>query len=126
MGRYATRATLRHYCAQAGVTLYSHWLDGASYQYCAGGYVVNGYLGSRTTLSELKYEMQKELIFLLKYGTIDPIYYTDGSSIVWHKETHVISPLAEPLLHNEGFKVYTLLSREGDKEWQEYYNFLKS
>lgn len=38
MGRYATRKTLKGYCAQAGVTLYKHRLDGASYQYCAGGY----------------------------------------------------------------------------------------
>lgn len=36
MGKYATRVTLRYYCAQAGITLYSHRLDGVSYQYCAG------------------------------------------------------------------------------------------
>lgn len=126
MGKYATKSTVRYYCAQAGVTLYSHRLDSSSYQYCAGGYVVNGYLGSFITLSKLQYEMQKVLISLLKYGATDPIYYADGSSIVWHKESHVISPLAEPLLDNMGFKVHTLLSREGDKEWQEYYNFLKS
>lgn len=125
MGRYATKSTLRYYCAKAGITLYSHRLDGSSYQYCAGGYVVNGYLGGCTTLSDLRYEMQKKLILLLKYGTTDPIYYADGSSIVWYKESHATPPLAEPLFCNNGSKVYTLRSPEGDKELQEYCKFLE-
>lgn len=66
MGRYTTRKTLERYCAQAGITLYAHKLDGASYQYCAGGYVVNGYLGRLMLLSSLQYRMQQKLILLLK------------------------------------------------------------
>ena len=62
MGRYATRKTLKEYCALAGVTLYKHRLDGASYQYCAGGYIVNGYLGRSMLLSRLQYKMQQTLI----------------------------------------------------------------
>lgn len=127
MGRYATRATLRYYCAQAGITLYSHRLDGVSYQYCAGGYVVNGYLGRSTSWSDLKYCMQQKLIFLLKYGSDDnPTKYNDGTVIEWHKEPHAILPLAKPLIDNNGMKVCTLWPPECDEELQDYYNILKS
>lgn len=126
MGRYATRKTLKGYCAQAGVTLYAHRLDGASYQYCAGGYVVNGYLGCSMLLSSLQYEMQKMLISLLKYGSDDPSFYGDGTSIVWHKEPHAIPPLAEPLCDDNGMKVYTLGAPEADKYLQEYFDLQKS
>lgn len=126
MGKYSTRKILKGYCAQAGVTLYAHQLDGASYQYCAGGYVVNGYLGRCMILSDLQYRMQQELIFLLKYGSTDSAYYADGSSIVWHKEPHAILPLAEPLHDNYGWKERTLLCPEGDEELQDYYNLQKS
>ena len=68
MGKFATRRALKSLLSRAKLTLYRHQLDGASYQYYAGGYVVNGYLGRRFSMSELKYEMQKGLIFLLKYG----------------------------------------------------------
>lgn len=81
MGKYATRKTLKEYCAQAGVTLYKHQPDGASYQYCAGGYIVNGYLGRSMLLSRLQYNMQQTLIFLLKYGSTDFTVYNDGTSI---------------------------------------------
>lgn len=122
MGRYATRKTLKGYCAQAGVTLYEHRLDGASYQYCAGGYVVNGYLGQSMLLSSLQYKMQQTLIFLLKYGSDDLSFYRDGTSIVWHKEPHAITPLAEPLCDYNGMKVRTLGTPEADKDLQEYYD----
>lgn len=122
MGRYATRAILRYYCAQAGITLYSHRLDGASYQYCAGGYVVNGYLGHSMLLSSLQYKMQQTLIFLLKYGSDDLSFYRDGTSIVWHKEPHAIPPLAEPLCDYNGMKVLILETPEADKDLQEYYD----
>ena len=45
MGKFATRRVLKSLLSRAGVSLYRHQLDGASYQYYAGGYVVNGYLG---------------------------------------------------------------------------------
>lgn len=126
MGRYTTRKTWERYCAQAGITLYAHKLDGASYQYCAGGYVVNGYLGRLMLLSSLQYRMQQKLILLLKYGSDDSTFYRDGTSIVWHKEPHAISPLAEPLCDNYGMKVRTLGSPEADKYMQEYYDLQKS
>lgn len=126
MGRYATRKTLKEYCAQAGVTLYKHRLDGASYQYCAGGYIVNGYLGRSTLLSSLQYQMQQTLIFLLKYGSTDIPVYSDGTSIVWHKDSHAISPLAEPLCLYNCIKVRTLGTPEADKDLQEFYDMQKS
>ena len=126
MGRYATRKTLKGYCAQAGVTLYKHRLDGASYQYYAGGYIVNGYLGRSMLLSRLQYNMQQTLIFLLKYGSTDFSVYNDGTSIVWHKDTHAISPLAEPLCNQYGMKVFTLKTPEADKDLQEFFDMQKS
>ena len=126
MGRYATRKTLKGYCAQAGVKLYKHRLDGASYQYCAGGYIVNGYLGRPTFLSSLQYQMQQTLIFLLKYGSTDIPVYSDGTSIMWHKDTHAISPLAEPLCLYNGIKVRTLGTPEADKDLQEFFDMQKS
>lgn len=116
-----------YYCAQAGITLYSHRLDGVSCQYCAGGYVVNGYLGRSKSWSDLKYCMQQKLIFLLKYGSDDNrAIYNDGTVIEWHKEPHAILPLAKPLIDNNGMKVRTLLPPECDEELQDYYNLLKS
>lgn len=127
MGRYATRKTLKGYCAQAGVTLYKHRLDGASYQYCAGGYIVNGYLGRSMLLSSLQYKMQQTLIFLLKYGNADLLsFYGDGTFIVWQKEPHAISPLAKPLCDHNGMKVQTLGTPEADKYLQEFYDLQKS
>lgn len=126
MGRYATRKTLKGYCAQAGVTLYKHRLDGASYHYCAGGYIVNGYLGRSMLLSSLQYKMQQTLIFLLKYGYADLLsFYGDGTFIVWQKEPHAISPLAKPLCGHNGMKVRTLGTPEADKYLQEFYDLQK-
>ena len=126
MGRYATRAILRYYCAQAGITLYSHRLDGVSYQYCAGGYVVNGYLGRSKSWSDLKYCMQQKLISLLKYGYDDnPTIYRNETCIEWHKEPHAISPLVEPICDHNGMKVRTLGTPEADKGLQEFYDFQK-
>lgn len=126
MGRYATRKTLKGYCAQAGITLYKHRLDGTSYQYCAGGYIVNGYLGRSMLLCSLQYKMQQTLIFLLKYGYADLSFYRDGTSIVWQKESHAISPLAEPLCDHNGMKVLTFGTPEADKDLQEFYDLQKS
>lgn len=126
MGRYATRKTLKEYCVQAGVTLYKHRLDGASYQYCAGGYIVNGYLGRSMLLSRLHYKMQQTLIFLLKYGSTDFSVYSDGTFIMWHKDTNAISPLAEPLCDQHDMKVLTLGTPEADKDLQEFYDLQKS
>ena len=127
MGRYATRKVLKRYCSKAGVTLYKHRLDGASYQYCAGGYIVNGYLGRSMPLSSLRYKMQQTLIFLLKYGNADLLsFYRDGTFIEWHKEPHAISTLAEPLCDQYGMKVRTLGTPEADKDLQEFYDLQKS
>ena len=126
MGRYATRNVLKRYCSKAGVTLYKHRLDGASYQYCAGGYIVNGYLGRSMLLSSLQYKMQQTLIFLLKYGSTDFSVYSDGTFIMWHKDTHAISPLAEPLCDQYDMKVLTLGTQEDDKDLQEFYDLQKS
>lgn len=126
MGRYATRKILKRYCAQAGVTLYKHRIDGASYQYCAGGYIVNGYLGRSMLLSTLQYKMQQTIIFLLKYGSTDFSVYNDGTFIMWHKDTNAISPLAEPLCDQYGMKVLTLGTPEADKDLQEFYDMQKS
>lgn len=126
MGRYATRKTLKKYCAKAGVTLYKHRLDGASYQYYAGGYIVNGYLGRSMLLSRLHYKMQQTLIFLLKYGSTDFPVYNDGTSIMWHKDKHAISPLAEPLCNQYSMKVFTLETPEADKDLQEFFDMQKS
>lgn len=126
MGRYATRKTLKKYCAKAGVTLYKHRLDGTSYQYYAGGYIVNGYLGRSMLLSRLQYKMQQTLIFLLKYGSTDFSVYNDGTSIVWHKDSHAISPLAEPLCNQYSTKVFTLETPEADKDLQEFFDMQKS
>ena len=126
MGRYATRKTLKEYCALAGVTLYKHRLDGNSYQYCAGGYIVNGYLGRSMLLSRLQYNMQQTLIYLLKYGSTDFSVYNDGTSIVWRKDSHAISPLAEPLCGQYGMKVFTLETPEADKDLQEFFDMQKS
>lgn len=126
MGKYPIRKILKDYCIRAGITLYYHMLDGKSYQFCAGGYVVNGYLGSRVKSSDLLYMMQKKLVYLLKYGSTEPVRYADGSSIVWHKEPHVIPPLAEPLLDNYGWNTYTLLTLEYDKKLQDYFDIQKT
>ena len=126
MGRYATRRTLKRYCSQAGITLYKHRLDGASYQYYAGGYIVNGYLGRSMLLSRLHYKMQQTLIFLLKYGSTDFSVYNDGTFIMWHKDTHAISPLAEPLCNQYSMKVFTLGTPEDDKDLQEFFDLQKS
>lgn len=115
MGTCTICKTLRDYCIRAGITLHYHMLDRTSYQFCAGGYVVNGHLGSCMKSSSLLYRMQKELVYLLKYGSADPVYYADGSSIVSHKEPHAILPLAEPLREYNGFEVHTCSSPEYEK-----------
>ena len=83
MGKYSTKKTLRSLCAKAGIRLYKHKLDGASSQLCAGGYVVNGYT-THEAFHEVAYYMQKQLIFLLKYGSNKD--GEDGTPISWHKE----------------------------------------
>ena len=63
MGRFATRKRLREIAALRGIKIYRHRLDGASFQYYADGYVVNGYGDP-----EIWYDMQKELLWLLEKG----------------------------------------------------------
>lgn len=70
--------------------------------------------------------MQQTLIFLLKYGYDDFSVYNDGTFIMWHKEPHAISPLAEPLCDQYGMKVRTLGTPEVDKYLQEFFDMQKS
>ena len=64
MGKYATKKRLREIANSQGVRIYRHKIDGASFQYYAAGYVVNGY----GKPEEIWYDMQKELISLLERG----------------------------------------------------------
>ncbi len=119
MGKFATRKVLRELCSRNGLTLYRHRLDGASYQMCAGGYVVNGYT-TRHPAMDVLYEMQKKMIHLLKYGDKNDSGHDDDIS--WHKEKHVIEPLSKPLTGYCCGKVYTLRSPEDDADLQEYFD----
>lgn len=122
MGKFATRRVLKSLLSRAKLTLYRHQLDGASYQYYAGGYVVNGYLGRRLSMSELKYEMQKGLIFLLKYGEQKTAQYNDGTTIICYSEPQAPLPLSHPLCDTYGL-IYTLCDIEYDEQLQDWINF---
>lgn len=117
MGKYQTKKTLRSLCAKAGIRLYKHKLDGASYQLCAGGYVVNGYT-SQEPFHEVAYYMQKQLIHLLKYGS-DKDGEND-TSISWHKERTPIPPLTTSIDGYELGQILTYRSLEDDAEIQAY------
>lgn len=117
MGKYQTKKTLRSLCAKAGIRLYKHKLDGASYQLCAGGYVVNGYT-TQEPFHEVAYYMQKQLIFLLKYGSDKDGEHTDTLS--WHKERHPVPPLTTPINGYRLGRIFTYLSLEGDADFQAY------
>lgn len=125
MGKFATRRVLKSLLSRAGVSFYRHQLDGASYQYYAGGYVVNGYLGRSLSMSELKYEMQKGLIFLLKYGETKTVTYNDGTVIVCYSEPHAHQPLSHPVCDANGF-IYTLGDIEYDEYLQTYFDLKNS
>lgn len=122
MGKFATRRVLKSLLSRAGVSLYRHQLDGASYQYYAGGYVVNGYLGRSFSMSELKYEMQKGLIFLLKYGEQKTAQYNDGTTIICYSEPQAPLPLSHPVCDAYGL-IYTLGDIEYDEQLQDWINF---
>lgn len=122
MGKFATRRVLKSLLFRAGVSLYRHQLDGASYQYYAGGYVVNGYLGRSFSMSELKYEMQKGLIFLLKYGEQKTAQYNDGTTIICYSEPQAPLPLSHPVCDAYGL-IYTLGDIEYDEQLQDRINF---
>lgn len=122
MGKFATRRVLKSLLSRAKLTLYRHQLDGASYQYYAGGYVVNGYLGRRFSMSELKYEMQKGLIFLLKYGEKKTVRYNDGTTIICYSEPQAPLPLSHPVCDAYGL-IYTFGDIEYDEQLQDWINF---
>lgn len=117
MGKYSTKKTLRSLCAKAGIRLYKHKLDGASYQLCAGGYVVNGYT-TQEPFHEVVYYMQKQLIHLLKYGSDKD--GEDGTTISWHKERTHVPPLTNPIGGYELGQIFTCRSLEDDAEIQAY------
>ncbi len=123
MGRYSTKKTLRSLCAKAGIRLYKHKLDGASYQLCAGGYVVNGYT-TQEPFHEVAYYMQKQLIFLLKYGSDKD--GEDGTTISWHKERTHVPPLTTSIDGYELGQLFTYRSLEADAEVQAYLDLLHS
>lgn len=87
-----------------------------------GGYVVNGYLGRSFSMSELKYEMQKGLIFLLKYGEQKTAQYNDGTTIICYSEPQAPLPLSHPLCDTYGL-IYTLGDIEYDEQLQDWINF---
>ena len=87
-----------------------------------GGYVVNGYLGRRFSMSELKYEMQKGLIFLLKYGEQKTAQYNDGTTIICYSEPQAPLPLSHPVCDTNGL-IYTLGDIEYDEQLQDWINF---
>ena len=117
MGKYQTKKTLRSLCAKAGIRLYKHKLDGASYQLCAGGYVVNGYT-TQEPFHEVSYDMQKQLIHLLKYGSDKD--GKNGTTISWHKERSHVPPLTTPIDGYELGQIFTYRSLEADAECQAY------
>ena len=117
MGKYQTKKTLRSLCAKAGIRLYKHKLDGASYQLCAGGYVVNGYT-TQEPFHEVSYDMQKQLIHLLKYGSDKD--GKNGTTISWHKERSPVPPLTTPIDGYELGQIFTYRSLEADAECQAY------
>lgn len=122
MGKFATRRVLKSLLSRAQLILHRHQLDGASYQYYAGGYVVNGYLGRSFSMSELKYEMQKGLIFLLKYGEQKTAQYNDGTTIICYSEPQAPLPLSHPVCDAYGL-IYTLGDIEYDEQLQDWINF---
>lgn len=123
MGKFATRKTLRELCSRNGITLYKHRLDGASWQYCAGGYVVNGYAMCRP-MADILYSMQKTLILLLKYG--DDNDSEGDDDVVWHKEKHTVGPLARTVNGYGLGQIYTFHLPETDVELQQWFDLRNS
>lgn len=112
-------------CNRHGISLYHHRLDGASWQICVGGYVVNGYSDGRS-VHRLLSKMCGALVLLLKYGNRLPWHvFGYERNITWRMESHAIMPLAEPLC-NKGKMVYTYRDREDDEWLQEYFDLRNS
>ncbi len=111
-------------CNRHGINLYHHQLDGASWQICAGGYVVNGYSDGRSLFGLLR-AMDVTLVFLLKYGSFPWKLLGYERNITWRKESHAIMPLAEPL-HDGDQKLYTYCDKETDDWMQRYYDLKNS
>lgn len=112
-------------CNRHGINLYHHQLDGASWQICAGGYVVNGYSDGRS-VHRLLSKMSGVLVLLLKYGNLRPWHlFGYERNITWRREIHAIMPIAEPLC-DKGRKVYTYYDKEYDEWLQAYYDLKNS
>lgn len=111
-------------CNRHGINLYHHQLDGASWQICAGGYVVNGYSDGRPR-SELLQAMNVVLVQLLKYGS-RPLHICGYEhNIIWRKESYVIASLSEPLCYKDR-TVYTSCDKEYDEWLQTYFDLQNS
>ena len=102
-------------CNCHGINLYHHQLDGASWQICAGGYVVNGYSDGRS-VHRLLSKMSGVLVWHI---------FGYERNITWRRENHAIMPIAEPLF-DKGRKVYTYYDKEYDKWLQAYYDLKNS
>lgn len=112
-------------CNRHGINLYHHQLGGASWQICAGGYVVNGYSDGRS-VHRLLSKMSGVLVLLLKYGNLQPWPILDCErNITWRRESHVVMPIAEPL-RDKDRKVYTYYDKESDEWLQAYYDLKNS
>ena len=111
-------------CNRHGINLYHHQLDGASWQICAGGYVVNGYSDGRSR-SELLRAMNTTLVLLLKYGLRPWHIYGYEHNVTWRKESHAIIPVAEPL-HSNGVEIHTSRDKEYDEWYQKYLDLKNS
>lgn len=111
-------------CNLHGINFYYHQLDGASWQICAGGYVVNGYSDGRPH-SELLRAMEIMLVLLLKYGSRPWHICGYEHNITCRKESHAIVPLSEPLCDKDR-TVYTPCDKEYDEWLQAYFDLQNS
>lgn len=111
-------------CNRHGINLYHHQPDGASWQVCAGGYVVNGYSDGRPR-SELLQAMNVVLVLLLKYGSRPLHIFGYERNITWRRESHAVMPIAEPL-RDKDRQVYTYYDKESDEWLQAYYDLKNS
>lgn len=119
MGKFATRRALKISLITSPTYPLSPSTRWSFLPVLCGGYVVNGYLGRRLSMSELKYEMQKGLIFLLKYGEQKTARYNDGTTIICYSEPPAPLPLSHPVCDANGL-IYTLGDIEYDEQLQNW------
>lgn len=84
-------------CNRHGINLYHHQLDGASWQICAGGYVVNGYSDGRS-VHRLLSKMSGVLVLLLKYGNLVRDHISQYSPFDLMSNRQVLSTIDKKIL----------------------------